>query len=88
MVYYRLRSLGHKVTMEYQITDGQIDVMDFTTKILYEIQGNMNKELIQQKADKYLKAVGGIDMVPIPLSSFSDWDLKSWNKRLDKFIIQ
>jgi len=89
LVYYKLRSLEHKVEVEYRLSDdSQVDVMDFTTGIIYEPQGAMSRKIIQEKAEKYLKLINAKDLIPIPLSKFNGWDLKKWSNKLDKFIIQ
>lgn len=89
LIYYKLRSLEHKVEVEYRLSDdSQIDIIDFDTGIIYEPQGNMDKKIIQAKADKYLKLVSARDLVPIPLAIFKGWNIKDWEKKLNKFIIE
>ena len=88
LIYYRLTSLGHHVEIEYRMADDStIDCIDFDTRLIYEIQGNMSKDIIQEKAKKYLKLVGTIDLIPIDLNSFKGWDILEWSKTIDKYII-
>jgi len=48
----------------------------------------MDRDIIQEKAEKYLKLVNTKDMIPIPLSHFKGWNLKDWERKLNKFIIE
>lgn len=87
LVYYNLKSKGHRVQLEYKTANGCIiDIFDKNTRIAFEVQKNMNKKLLQEKYNTYLKNSEVLDIVPIPTSAFNNWDIRKWVKILDRFV--
>lgn len=83
---FELERMGHQVELELYLPGiGYCDVVDHTTSIQYEIDGNWSPQYRQNKARKYLRP-GIKDVIVIPIHKLSD-DLNSIQDLVRSYIV-
>ena len=83
---FELERLGHEVEIESYIPDlGYCDVIDRTTWIQYEIDGNKSPKYRFKKARKYLRP-GIKDVIVVPIYKISS-DIYDIRDLVRKYIV-
>ena len=88
-IYKYLVDLGRDVDIEFDMGNAGIaDIFDRSEGLVYEIQGLMNKRILDKKIyGLYLKNVLVKDVKIIPLYKFSLDNIKNWNNIIEQFVI-
>lgn len=99
MVYKKLLEHNHKVAIEvYMPGNGVMDVFDYTTGVIYEIEPRLNKTKLQTKWNQFKNCNGVDDIVMIPYKkilkdvgvdtkTFSVSLLREWREEVEKYIV-
>ncbi|MFO8050657.1 MAG: hypothetical protein R6V01_03035 [Thermoplasmatota archaeon] len=86
VLIYELERLGHEVEIETYIPRvGYCDLIDRTTWIQYEIDGNSSPQYRWTKAKKYMRP-GIRDIVIVPIFKLSS-DIKDIREYVQKYIV-
>ncbi len=89
LIYKRIKELGHKGNCEFDTEGpcGILDVVDWTTGLVYEPQKNMGADIMKSKVEKYLK-IGGIrDVIFVPVERFRlSSPLRYWYEKVKTIV--
>ena len=80
IMLFELEKLGHEVDIEVDIPGiGVADIIDMTTRIQYEIDGNHSPSNRNKKARKYLRpGINDVIVVPIHKLSTDIFEIQSY----------
>ena len=85
-IVFELEKIGHNVDVEVEIPGrGMADVMDFTTRIQYEVDGHHTSTYRINKAKKYLRP-GLKDVIVVPIHKLST-DINEIRKYVWDYIV-
>lgn len=86
IVYKMLRNMGREVYIECSVGLGIADVFDRTTGVVYEIQANMNDNILKKKAEQYMRSAFCNDVKIIPLGKFPNFQFGRVREKLADFV--
>ena len=85
-IVYELELIGHDVDVEVDIPGrGKADIIDYTTRIQYEVDGHHNKLYRTRKAKKYIRP-GIRDVIIVPIHDLGN-DINDIRKYVQDFIV-
>ncbi len=89
LFYKVIAELGHKSALEHQASEHcTFDVIDLTTGLVYEVQGDTNPKIVKAKIEKYMKISGVRDVIIVPLERFNiNSPVKKWYEMVKAMVV-
>ena len=83
-LFYLLRKMKHDVATEWRVSNRYIDIVDKTTRTMYEIELHSSQKYRSRKFERY--DIKGYEIIIVDCSKMPS-DIDEMNKYIQQFIV-
>ncbi|MFA5771991.1 MAG: hypothetical protein WC974_04595 [Thermoplasmata archaeon] len=83
-LFYLLRKLDHDLRTEWKVPNGYVDIVDMTTRTMYELEFHVAPSVRNRKVELYRQA--GYEIIIVDCSKLPS-DLTNMARYLEQYVV-
>ncbi|MFA5771656.1 MAG: hypothetical protein WC974_02885 [Thermoplasmata archaeon] len=83
-LFYLLRKMGHDLRTEWKVPNGYVDIVDMTTRVMYELEFHVAPSVRNRKIEQYRQP--GFEIIIINCSRLPD-DINAMMEYVERYVV-